>query len=56
MDYLATLNSLAEEGLLKKTIAKKSDSTLDDLSAVAFKCNYDQNFIDEVALKISFPI
>jgi len=56
LDYLATLNSLAEEGLLKKTIAKKSDSTLDDLSAVAFKCNYDQNFIDEVALKVNFPI
>jgi hypothetical protein len=34
LDYLATLNSLAEEGLLKKSITKKSDSTLDDLAAV----------------------
>lgn len=41
LDYLATLNSLAEEGLLKKSITKKSDSNLDDLSAVAFKCNFD---------------
>lgn len=45
LDYLATINSLADEGLLKKSITKKSDSTLDDLSAVAFKCNFDQNFI-----------
>jgi hypothetical protein len=50
------LNSLAEEGLLKKSIAKKSDSTLDDLSAIAFKCNFDQNFIDEVSNKVNFPI
>jgi hypothetical protein len=49
LDYLATLNSLAEEGLLKKSITKKSDSNLDDLSAVAFKCNFDQNFISDVS-------
>ena len=53
---MATLNSLADEGLLKKSITKKSDSTLDDLSAVAFKCNFDQNFINEVAEKVNFPI
>jgi hypothetical protein len=47
---------LADEGLLKKTIIKKSDSTLDDLSSIAFKCNFDQNFISDVALKINFPI
>jgi hypothetical protein len=41
LDYLATINSLAEEGLLKKSITKRSDSTLDDLSAIAFKCNFD---------------
>ena len=56
IEYLATLNSLADEGLLKKSITKKSDSTLDDLSAVAFKCNFDQNFINEVAEKVNFPI
>ena len=56
MDYLATINSLAEEGLLKKTIIKKSDSTLDDLSSIAFKCNFDQNFISDVAMKVNFPI
>ena len=56
LDYLATVNSLADEGLLKKSIIKKSDSTLDDLSAIAFKCNFDQNFISDVALKINFPL
>jgi Origin recognition complex (ORC) subunit 5 C-terminus len=54
LDFLATINSLAEEGLLKKSITKKSDSTLDDLSAIAFKCNFDSNFINEVAKKINF--
>ena len=49
MDYLATINSLAGEGLLKKSIIKKSDSTLDDLSSIAFKCNFDENFITDVA-------
>ena len=49
LDYLATINSLADEGLLRKSITKNSDSTLDDLSSIAFKCNFDQNFISEVA-------
>ncbi len=49
LDYLATINSLAGEGLLKKSIIKKSDSTLDDLSSIAFKCNFDENFITDVA-------
>lgn len=52
LDLLATVNSLAEEGLLKKSIMKRQDSTLDDLTTVSFKCNFDQNFITEVADKI----
>ena len=56
LDLLATVNSLAEEGLLKKSIMKRQDSTLDDLTTVSFKCNFDQNFITEVAEKIQFPI
>ena len=56
LDYLATINSLAEEGLLKKSITKNSDSTLDDLCSIAFKCNFDQNFILEVAQKVNFPL
>jgi len=52
LDLLATVNSLAEEGLLKKYIMKRQDSTLDDLTTVSFKCNFDQNFITEVAEKI----
>jgi len=56
LDYLATINSLADEGLLRKTIIKKSDSTLDDLASIAFKCNFDQNFISDVSVKINFPL
>jgi hypothetical protein len=56
MDYLATLNSLADQGLLKKSITKKSDSTLDDLSSVAFKCNFDSKFIADVAKKVNFRL
>lgn len=56
LDTLATLNSLAEEGLLKKSVAKKSDSNLDDLCAVAFKCNFDENFVKDVAKKVNFNV
>jgi len=41
---------------LKKSLIKKSDSTLDDLSSIAFKCNFDKTFVEDVAQKINFPI
>lgn len=47
---------MVDESLLKKSLIKKSDSNLDDLSSIAFKCNFDLSFIEEVANKISFPI
>lgn len=56
LDLLATLNSLCDDNLLKKSIAKKSDSNLDDLSQIAFKCNFDEVFVRDVAKKINFEI
>jgi len=52
LDLLATVNSLVVEGLMKKYIMRRQDSTLDDLTTVSFKCNFDQIFITEVAEKI----
>jgi len=43
---------MVEEGLLKKSIVKKSgagDSGADELVNIAFKCNFDLNYIQDVA-------
>ena len=66
LEYYATINSLAGEGLLKKYVMKRSavgDQSAtgaagagEDLTSVAYKCNFDRNFIDEVAQKIGFLI
>lgn len=64
LEYFATINSLVGEGLLKKYVMKRSavqDSSAtgaagagEDLTCVAYKCNFDRNFVDEVANKIGF--
>ena len=64
LEYFATINSLAGEGLLKKYVMKRSavgDSSAtgaagagEDLTSVAFKCNFDLTFVKEVAEKIGF--
>ena len=64
LEYYATINSLADEGLLKKYVMKQSgmgDASSagaagagDDLTSVAYKCNFDQSFVEEVAGKIGF--
>ena len=65
LEYYSTLNSLAEDGLLKKNVIKRSSgpdagsttatgSAEDDLTSVFFKCNFDFNFITDVAKKINF--
>lgn len=58
VDYLACLNSLVEEGLLKKTSQKHSESAAssEQLTQVSFKCNYDLTFIEDVAEKIDFKL
>ena len=67
LDYYSTLNSLAEEGLLKKYIVKRNQTTGEsggtgaagageDLTCVSYKCNFDLNWIQEVADKISFHL
>ena len=66
LEYYATINSLAGEGLLKKYVTKRSgmaDSSAtgaagagEDLTSVAYKCNFDQNFVEDVAEKIGFLI
>lgn len=66
LEYYATINSLAGEGLLKKYVMKRSAvgeasssgaaGAGEDLTSVSFKCNFDSNFINEVARKIGFLI
>lgn len=55
-DLLAVVNSLCEEGLLRKQTLKRADSALDDLCSCTLKCHFDANFIEEVAAKINFPL
>lgn len=57
-DYLACINSLAEEGLLKKTAAKKGEGVAgsDELVQVYYKCNFDSNYAQEIAQKIDFKL
>ena len=62
LEYYATINSLASEGLLKKYVMKRSTAgdssaagaSLEDLTSVSYKCNFDQTFAEEVANKIGF--
>ena len=65
LEYFSTINSLAEEGLLKKYVVKRTAGTGDsgatgaagageDLTCVAYKVNFDYNWIKEVADKIMF--
>lgn len=58
IDYLACLNSLVEEGLLKKTSQKKVDgvASSEELVQVCYKCNFDITFVEDVAEKIDFKI
>ena len=66
LEYYATINSLAGEGLLKKYVMKRSlvgeasssgaAGAGEDLTSVSFKCNFDSNFINEVARKIGFEL
>ena len=59
LEYYATINSLAGEGLLKKYVMKRSaggDSNStgaagagEDLTSIAYKCNFDMNFVKDVA-------
>ena len=63
LDYYANINSLANEGLLKKYVTKRSgggDASTggggsgEDLTSVSYKCTYDYNFVKDVADKIEF--
>ena len=64
LDYYTNINSLANEGLLKKYVVKRAgggDASVhggagagEDLTSVSYKCTYDYNFVKEVADKIEF--
>ena len=67
LEYFSTINSLAEEGLLKKYVVKRNQGTGDsgaagaagageDLTCVSYKCNFDHNWIKEVSDKIVFQL
>jgi len=45
------INSLAAEGLLKKSTTKG-----DELTSVHIKCNFDVNFVEKVAKNINFRL
>jgi hypothetical protein len=61
-EFHACINSLVKEDLLKKTTFRTGGSSVatstggDDLIHIGYKCNFDQNFVFEVAEKINFPI
>lgn len=60
LEFYAALNSLTNDGLLKKSFLKRAmgpdagSAASEDLTTVFFKCNFDFNFIQEVARKIDF--
>lgn len=61
MEYYATINSLSNDGLLKKSFIKRAigpdagqGASSEDLTSVFFKCNFDLNFIQEVSKKVGF--
>eukprot|EP00347_Sterkiella_histriomuscorum_P014360 403361169 len=60
LDYIACINSMCEEGLIKKSTMKKGASGGgdggDELVNVGFKCNFDFNFIEDVCKKIDFRL
>ena len=63
-DFYACANTLVTEGLLKKasmrigvqTQGTGSGTATDDFINVGFKCNFDSNFISEVADKMDFAL
>jgi hypothetical protein len=62
-EFYATLNSLANDGLLKRSFNKKavgpdagSTGAAEDITSVFYKCNFDINFVTEVAKKIDFAL
>ena len=51
------INSLVEEGLLKKTTMRKGEGVQsEELVQTCYKCNFDQNFFEDVAAKIDFKV
>lgn len=61
-EFHACINSLVKEDLFQKLTMRTAGSTIatstggDDLVHIGYKCNFDQNFVYEVAEKINFPI
>ena len=62
-DFYAAINTLVSEGLLRRIsmrvgvqMVSNASSATDDFVNVGFKCNFDNNFIYEVADKIDFQL
>ena len=62
-DFYAAINTLVSEGLLRRVsmrvgvqMVSNASSATDDFVNVGFKCNFDNNFIYEVAEKIDFQL
>jgi len=61
VEFYSCINSLVQEELLKKQVTRSAGHANyatctggDELILISFKCNYDVNFVQEVAEKIDF--
>jgi len=61
-DFYACVNSLVVEELLRRQVMRTAGSSVatntggDELINIGFKCNFDRNFVEELAQKIDFHI
>ena len=62
LDFYACVNTLVNEDMLTKQVMRTGGLTAeissgaDNLTSVGLKCNFDHNFIQEVAEKINFQL
>lgn len=59
-EFYACINTLVDEDLLKKqafrTAGGSGGAGGDELVSIGFKCNFDHNFVLEIADKINFQL
>ena len=59
-DFYSCINTLVNEDLFKKSAFKSAGAAqginTDELVNITFKCNFDKNFIEDVAEKINFQL
>jgi hypothetical protein len=59
-EFYSCINTLVKEELLKKHVMRTGGATVatttggDELINIGLKCNFDQNFVQDIATKINF--